>query len=205
MLDFSQGEYKLLQDSLRRIIEEDINPHVDEWEEARTYPAHEVFKKMGDAGFLGVHKPEEYGGLGLDYSYAMAMTEELGNIDCGGVPMAIGVQTDMATPALARIEGPVAIDEGGRVSMELDALRDLESLSLALALGPEARGDGVRRALIVSVDGRRLERRTVPLDDRPDGVRLELDADFLRRGRYLIQIDTDDGPLPIRRYVLEID
>lgn len=44
----------------------------------------------------------EYGGLGLDYSYSVAIAEELGNINCGGVPMAIGVQTDMATPALAR-------------------------------------------------------------------------------------------------------
>lgn len=44
----------------------------------------------------------EYGGLGLDFSYSVAVSEELGNIRCGGVPMAIGVQTDMATPALAR-------------------------------------------------------------------------------------------------------
>ena len=40
--------------------------------------------------------------MGLDYSYAMVMAEELGHIHCGSVPMAIGVQTDMATPALAR-------------------------------------------------------------------------------------------------------
>lgn len=46
--------------------------------------------------------PAEYGGLGLDFSYSMAVSEELGNIRCGGIPMAIGVQTDMATPALAR-------------------------------------------------------------------------------------------------------
>ena len=44
----------------------------------------------------------EYGGLGLDFSYSIAVSEELGNIRCGGIPMAIGVQTDMATPALAR-------------------------------------------------------------------------------------------------------
>ena len=44
----------------------------------------------------------EYGGLGLDFSYSVAVSEELGNIRCGGIPMAIGVQTDMATPALAR-------------------------------------------------------------------------------------------------------
>ena len=44
----------------------------------------------------------EYGGLGLDYSYSVAVAEELGHIRCGGIPMAIGVQTDMTTPALAR-------------------------------------------------------------------------------------------------------
>lgn len=44
----------------------------------------------------------EYGGLGLDFSYSVAVAEELGNINCGGIPMAIGVQSDMATPALAR-------------------------------------------------------------------------------------------------------
>jgi citronellyl-CoA dehydrogenase len=57
---------------------------------------------MGDLGLLGRHKPEEYGGAGLDYSYSVVMAEALGNTRCGGVPMAIGVQTDMATPALAR-------------------------------------------------------------------------------------------------------
>jgi citronellyl-CoA dehydrogenase len=95
-------EHKLMRESLRRLIDEEINPHVDEWEEARSFPAHEVFKKLGDAGFLGVTKPEEYGGSGLDWSYACVMAEELGHIRCGAIPMAIGVQTDMCTPALAR-------------------------------------------------------------------------------------------------------
>jgi citronellyl-CoA dehydrogenase len=57
---------------------------------------------MGDLGFLGLNKPLEFGGMGLDYSYALLMAETLGHIRCGAVPMAIGVQTDMATPALAR-------------------------------------------------------------------------------------------------------
>ncbi|MEC9072688.1 MAG: acyl-CoA dehydrogenase family protein, partial [Myxococcota bacterium] len=80
----------------------EINPYVETWEEEGGFPAHELFKKLGDAGLLGIHRPEEYGGLGLDYSYAMVMAEELGNVHCGGVPMAIGVQTDMCTPALTR-------------------------------------------------------------------------------------------------------
>lgn len=86
----------------KKLIEDEINPHVDEWEAAGAFPAHKVFRKFGDLGFLGIHKPTEYGGLGLDYSYNLAFAEALGHIDCGGVPMAIGVQTDMATPALSK-------------------------------------------------------------------------------------------------------
>jgi len=95
-------DHEQLRSSLNKIIVSEINPFVDAWEDAKSFPAHEVFKILGDAGFLGVTKPTEHGGLGLDYSYSLAVAEELGNIRCGAVPMAIGVQTDMATPALAR-------------------------------------------------------------------------------------------------------
>ncbi|MEN9627883.1 MAG: hypothetical protein RJA10_1110 [Pseudomonadota bacterium] len=91
-----------LQDSLRRFCETEINPFIDEWEKAEIFPAKELFRKMGKLGFLGVNKPVAFGGQGLDYSYAAAFAEGLSAIRCGGVPMAIGVQTDMATPALAR-------------------------------------------------------------------------------------------------------
>jgi len=95
-------EHEEIRRTLKRVIDNEINPYVDEWEKAEQFPAHEVFKKLGDLGLLGLTKPEAYGGAGLDYSYAMVMAETLGFIRCGGVPMAIGVQTDMATPALAR-------------------------------------------------------------------------------------------------------
>ncbi|GAB3658749.1 acyl-CoA dehydrogenase family protein [Ramlibacter alkalitolerans] len=95
-------EHLAIQQTLQRFIAEEINPHVDAWEAAEIFPAHEVFKRLGQLGLLGLTKPEAYGGAGLDYSYSVAMAEALGHIDCGGVPMAIGVQTDMATPALAR-------------------------------------------------------------------------------------------------------
>ena len=95
-------EHELLRKSLRSFIDREINPHVEVWEEERIFPAHEVFKKLGNEGFLGLTKPEEYGGAGLDYSYAIVLAEELGRVASGGVSLAIGVQTDMCTPALAR-------------------------------------------------------------------------------------------------------
>ena len=95
-------EHRLLQESLLQLIEVEINPHAEEWEEAKIFPAHEVFKKLGDAGFLGITKYEAYGGAGLDWSYEVLAAETLGHIRCGGVPMAIGVQAAMCTPALER-------------------------------------------------------------------------------------------------------
>jgi citronellyl-CoA dehydrogenase len=94
-------EHHELQRSVKRWIDEQINPHVDAWEAAGIFPAHQVFKQMGDMGWLGLCKPIDNGGLGLDYSYGAVLAEALGHMQCGGVPMAIGVQTDMATPALA--------------------------------------------------------------------------------------------------------
>ena len=95
-------EHDELRRTVERFCEQEINPHVDAWEEAGIFPAHEVFRKLGSLGLLGLAKPTAFGGAGLYYSYSMVMAEALGACNCGGVPMAIGVQTDMATPALAR-------------------------------------------------------------------------------------------------------
>ena len=95
-------EHQQIADTVTKFVEKEINPFVPEWEAAEIYPAHEVFKKLGALGLLGIKYPEEYGGLGLDFSYSMVMAEALGSCHCGGVPMSIGVHTDMCTPALAR-------------------------------------------------------------------------------------------------------
>lgn len=94
-------EHEEFRRTVKQFVDNEINPNVEKWEEEGIFPAHELFAKMGELGLLGVTKPEEYGGLGLDLSYGVVVAEELGAIHCGGVPMAIGVQTDMATPALA--------------------------------------------------------------------------------------------------------
>jgi citronellyl-CoA dehydrogenase len=95
-------EHRALQDTVLRFVREEINPHVAEWERAEQFPSHALFKRLGDLGLLGLKYPEEFGGAGLDFSYSAVMAEALGECACGGVPMAIGVQTDMCTPALAR-------------------------------------------------------------------------------------------------------
>ena len=95
-------EHEQIADTVRKFVAKEINPHLAQWEKDQQFPAHELFKKMGDLGLLGIKYPTEYGGMGLDFSYSMVMAEALGECNAGGVPMAIGVHTDMCTPALAR-------------------------------------------------------------------------------------------------------
>ncbi|MDG2035997.1 MAG: acyl-CoA dehydrogenase family protein [Pseudomonadales bacterium] len=104
-------EHQAIRETIAKFIDKEINPYCDEWEAAGIFPAHELFKKMGDEGLLGICKPEAYGGMGLDYSYQIVFSEELGRIASGGVSMAIGVQTDMATPALANHGSDYVLEE----------------------------------------------------------------------------------------------
>ena len=101
MFSYFTTEHDAFRQMVRRFVETEIDPRVDGWEEARLWPAHELLKKMGDLGLLGLSYPEEYGGGGVDYWYNVVLLEELGRVDCAAVPMGIAVHTDMATPALA--------------------------------------------------------------------------------------------------------
>jgi citronellyl-CoA dehydrogenase len=113
---FYTPEQLALQESVQRLIEEEVNPFVADWEAARAFPAHQVFKRFGEAGLLGITRDSEFGGQGLDYKwggglvlsnavfaprYQVAFLEALGHCASPGVAMAIGVQTDCSTPALA--------------------------------------------------------------------------------------------------------
>jgi citronellyl-CoA dehydrogenase len=95
-------EHQIFRKTLRDLFEREIEPHVDAWEAARTFPAHELFPKLGAVGLLGLEYETAYGGMGADHSFTVVAGEEMGRISCGGIPMAMAVQMSMATPALAR-------------------------------------------------------------------------------------------------------
>src|SRR3954454_25056195 len=104
-------QHRELMRSVTRFVESEIDPHAQEWEEAGIFPAHELFRKMGQQGLLGIHKPEKFGGQGLDYSYEIAFCEAVGAAQSASSVMAIGVQTDMATPALTKYGSDELRDE----------------------------------------------------------------------------------------------
>ena len=76
---FYNSEQVAMMDSVKRLVEEVINPHWQEWQTQGIFPAHEVFKRFGEAGLLGIHRDTRYGGQGLSYKYNVAMLEALGH------------------------------------------------------------------------------------------------------------------------------
>lgn len=101
-MQFSE-EHEQFRKSVRAVIESEINPYVDEWEAAGTFPAHELFPKLAAIGVFGLEYDEEFGGQGADHTYTLVLGEELGrSANCAGVPMAIAVQASMSTPSLAK-------------------------------------------------------------------------------------------------------
>lgn len=95
-------EHEEIRRTVSHFVQTEMNPYIQDWEEHPPLPAHDLFKKLGDLGILGVTKPEAFGGLELDYTYGVVVAEEIGACLAGGPAMAIGVQMAMATPALAR-------------------------------------------------------------------------------------------------------
>jgi citronellyl-CoA dehydrogenase len=91
-------EHEQLRDSIRRFVIKELQPHAEEWEE-ETFP-NWVFERMGELGFLGLDKPEAYGGQGGDYYTSLVLAEEIVHAHCGGLAMGLAVHTDMAMPPI---------------------------------------------------------------------------------------------------------
>ncbi|OEH91830.1 acyl-CoA dehydrogenase family protein [Bacillus solimangrovi] len=92
-------EHEQLRKTIRKFVRKEVTPFIDEWEEAGEFPR-SIMKRMGDLGFLSLRYPEEVGGQGWDYFASLIFAEELSKCGAGGFPMAVAVQTDMATPPI---------------------------------------------------------------------------------------------------------
>ena len=100
-MSFGQ-EHDLFRGTVRRFVEEEIVPNVDEWEERGQIPR-DLFRRMGELGFLGVDFPADHGGGGADFWMSVVLAEELARCRSGGVAFSVIVHTDMSSPWLARL------------------------------------------------------------------------------------------------------
>jgi acyl-CoA dehydrogenase len=94
-------EHEALRASVRRFVEDELAPHADDWERDGGF-ADWVLPRMGELGLLGLTVPERYGGAGADYWATVVLAEELPRCGGGSLPMAVAVQTDMATPPILK-------------------------------------------------------------------------------------------------------
>jgi citronellyl-CoA dehydrogenase len=92
----------MFRETVRQFVSSEIAPHTEAWEAAGAMPLHQIFKQMGQLGFLGLEYDPAFGGQGADHSFTAVLGEELARVDTMAFAMAAGVQTDMATPSLAR-------------------------------------------------------------------------------------------------------
>ena len=80
-MNFDYNETQLLiAQSIRDFAEQNIRPHIMEWDEAQIFPV-PLFKKLGEMGFMGILVPEELGGSGLGYHEYITIVEELSKVD----------------------------------------------------------------------------------------------------------------------------
>lgn len=95
------AEHEEMRKVIRKFVATELAPYALDWEEAESFPS-EVFRRMGELGFLGLEYAEEYGGSGGDYLYSVLRTEEMVNSGCGGLNMGLGVHTDMVLPTILK-------------------------------------------------------------------------------------------------------
>ena len=96
---YNTEELVLFRDQLGKFIETEIVPQGDAWEQTGKVPR-EVFKKMGDLGFLGLRYAEQYGGTEMNTVATAVLAEELGRSTFSGFAISVLVHTDMASPHL---------------------------------------------------------------------------------------------------------
>ena len=91
-------EHEDLRESMQAWVQKELFPHRNEWEESG-WPS-EVLRRAGELGYLGLCFPEQYGGQGGDYFYAIVRSECLSYSGSGGLNMGFVVHTDMVLPPI---------------------------------------------------------------------------------------------------------
>lgn len=106
---YFQEEHDALRKMLRRFVKNEIEPHLEEWEENGAFPR-EMLQKMRQLGLLGLSYPEQMGGQGSDDFSVILLAEELGRCGAGGFVMGIMCQTELATAPIAQLGTPEQVE-----------------------------------------------------------------------------------------------
>jgi acyl-CoA dehydrogenase len=94
-------EHEMLRRSIHAFVEKEIAPRAAEWDAAGRIPR-ELWRRLGELGFLGLEFPHDYGGSGADFLASVVLAEEMARCRSGGVAFSVLVHTDMSSPWLVR-------------------------------------------------------------------------------------------------------
>lgn len=96
ILQIQQNEQlALVRDSARQFAREFIMPYVMEWDDKQFFPV-ELFKKMGEYGFMGILVPERYQGAGLGYQEYITILDEISKV-CGSIGLSLAAHNSLCT------------------------------------------------------------------------------------------------------------
>lgn len=95
-MNFEYNETQaMIAESIRDFAEQNIRPYIMEWDEAQIFPV-DLFKKLGEMGYMGVLVPEEYGGSGLNYHEYITIVEEISKVD-SSIGLSVAAHNSLCT------------------------------------------------------------------------------------------------------------
>ena len=96
----SSSELDFIRESARDFAKKHILPNVMEWDEAQHFPV-DIFKKMGELGFMGVLVPESYGGSSMGYAEYVTIIDEISQV-CGSIGLSVAAHNSLCTQHIAQ-------------------------------------------------------------------------------------------------------
>jgi len=96
----SSSELDFIRESARDFAKKHILSNVMEWDEAQHFPV-DIFKKMGELGFMGVLVPESYGGSSMGYAEYITIIDEISQV-CGSIGLSVAAHNSLCTQHIAQ-------------------------------------------------------------------------------------------------------
>lgn len=95
MIEYDAKQIEIIRENAKSFSEANILPYVMEWDEKQFFPL-DLFKKLGEQGFMGVLVPEEYGGVGLGYQEYITILDEISKV-CGSIGLSVAAHNSLCT------------------------------------------------------------------------------------------------------------
>lgn len=96
---YASEEHKMMQGMIQDFIKNEVIDHIDEWEKAGMV-SRDLWKRAGELGLLCMDMPEEYGGVGLDFSFNALLIEEFAKKGISGPGFSL--HSDIVAPYILK-------------------------------------------------------------------------------------------------------